>query len=61
MIIELPNGVVKFIICGETWYLHCDPEYIQLSMQCKTPASPRHKKALMSKSQIKPALIKTFI
>ena len=42
-------------------YLHCDPEYNQPSVQCKTPASPRLKKALMAKSQMKPALNMTFI
>ena len=60
MATELPNGFVRFIIDGET-YFQCDPEYKEQSMQWKTPASQRHKEALMTESEVKPTLISVFI
>ena len=49
MIIELSNGFVQFTICGETWYLQCDPAYKQHSMQYAAPTSPKREKALVTK------------
>jgi hypothetical protein len=45
---------------NETWWFQYDPESKQESMQWKQSTSPQHKKARVSKSQMKTMLITFF-
>lgn len=60
MIEEEPDFLGKVITGDETWVFQYDPETKRQSLQWKTPASPRPKKARMSKSKIKVMLITFF-
>ncbi|KAL4154268.1 hypothetical protein QTP88_002093 [Uroleucon formosanum] len=50
----------KVITCDETWIFQYDPETKRQSMHWKTSASPKLKKARMSKSKLKAMLIVFF-
>ena len=54
---ELLNNVITG---DESWFFRYDPETKRQSLQWKTPASPRPKKARMSKSKVKTMLIVFF-
>ncbi|XP_072380520.1 protein GVQW3-like [Diabrotica undecimpunctata] len=57
---EEPQLIENIINCDETWIFKYDVETKRQSMYWKTPASPRMKKARMSKSKIKAMLIVFF-
>jgi len=50
----------KVITCDETWIFQYDPKTKRQSMHWKTSASPKLKKARMSKSKLKAMLIVFF-
>ena len=60
MIEEEPDFLGKVITGDETWVFQYDLETKRQSLQWKTAASPRPKKARMSKSKIKMMLITFF-
>lgn len=57
---EEPELMENIITCDETWIFQYDVETKRQSMHWKTPASPRMKKARMSKSKFKAMLIVFF-
>lgn len=57
---EQPDLLTNVVTCDETWIFQYDPETKRQSMHWKTPASPRMKKARMSKSRVKAMLIVFF-
>ncbi|KAJ8940691.1 hypothetical protein NQ318_017664 [Aromia moschata] len=52
--------MINIITCDGTWIFQYDVETKRQSMYWKTPASPRMKKAKMSKSKFKAMLIVFF-
>jgi hypothetical protein len=50
------NFLDRVIIGDESWYFQYDPETKRQSMQWKTSASPRPKKACMSQVEVKTML-----
>ena len=52
-----PNLLQNVITCDETWIFQYSPETKRQSMHWKSPASPRKKKARMSKSKFKVMMI----
>ena len=52
-----PNLLQNVITCDKTWIFQYDPETKRQSMHWKSPASPRKKKARMSKSKFKAMMI----
>jgi hypothetical protein len=50
----------RFNTGDESWYFEYDPETKHQSMQCKTSASPRPRKARMSRAQVKKMFICFF-
>jgi len=50
----------RVVTCYETWCFQYDPERKRQSMQWKTQNSPRPKKTLMSRSQVKTMLVCFF-
>lgn len=55
-----PNFLQRVITGDKTWVFEYDPETKRQSSEWHTPASPRQKKARMSKSKIKSMLIVFF-
>ena len=55
-----PNFISNIITCDETWVCGYDPETKQQSSQWKSPNSPRTKKALQVRSNVKSMLIFFF-
>jgi len=55
-----PNFLSRVITGDESWLYNYDPETKQQSSQWKTPSSPRPKKALQVRSNIKSMLIIFF-
>jgi hypothetical protein len=56
------NNFLDRVITGdESWCFQYDPEMKRQSMQWKTSASPRSKKARMSQAQVKTMLICFFL
>jgi hypothetical protein len=52
-----PNFISNIITGDETWMYGYDPETKQQSSQCKSPNSPRAKKARQFRSNVKSMLI----
>ena len=55
-----PDLLGRVITGDESWIFKYDPETKRQSRQWKSPASPRPKKARMSKSKVKVMLIAFF-
>ena len=55
-----PDLLGRVITGDESWIFEYDPETKRQSRQWKSPASPRPKKARMSKSKVKVMLIAFF-